>query len=307
MNPYSYNLSIAGNTIANNSTGTFNQLSAGNYQISSTDNFGCSGNTSSTIHQPDSLELTETVVNVTCNGAHNGEITLLATGGTQPYNYVLNNQSNATGAYSGLDTGSYECAVIDSHGCADSTNVSITQPLPVYISISPDSLFVNLGKTIQLNATSNFDPSTTYLWGPSFGLSCIDCPDPVVDINNTAQYTVLVTANINGNNCTADTNITVTVIPDYDLFIPNVFTPNNDGKNDFFQIFGNLPALKFIHIMLFDRIGELVFESNEINFKWDGTFKGQLLPPAVYVYTLRAVFDDDHTDKLYNGTVTLLR
>ncbi len=307
VNPYSYNLLVGGNTMGNNATGTFNQLAAGSYEISATDNFGCSATTNIIIHQPDSLVLSENIVNVTCFGAHNGQVALNATGGTIAYTYFLNNQSSNTGVYSGLDTGSYECEVVDAHGCTDSTSINIHQPQPVYISISPDSLYVNLGKTIQLNATSNFDPSTTYLWSPSFGLSCINCPDPVVDINNTAQYTVQVTASINGNNCTADTSVTVTVIPDYDLFIPNVFTPNNDGKNDFFQIFGNLPALKFIHIMLFDRIGELVFESNDINFKWDGTYKGQLLPPAVYVYTLRAVFDDDHTDKLYNGSVTLLR
>jgi len=307
VSPYTYSLLLGSNTVGNNSTGAFNQLAVGNYEVSTTDNFGCSGTTNIAVHQPDSLILVESTVDVTCFGAHNGQITMSATGGTLPYTFVLNNQSNLTGAYSGLDTGRYVIGVVDNHGCSDSTNVTISQPQPVFISVSPDSLFVNLGKTIQLFATSNYDPSTTYLWSPSFGLSCSNCPDPVVDINNTAQYTVQVTANINGNNCMADTSITVTVIPDYDIFIPNVFTPNNDGKNDFFQIFGNLPALKYIHVMIFDRIGEKVFESEDINFKWDGTFKGQLLPPTVYVYTFRAVFDDDHTDKLYNGSVTLLR
>jgi len=307
VSPYTYHLSLGGNIVGANSTGNFNQLATGNYVVSATDNFGCSGTTNIQVHQPDSLILNDTIVDVTCHSAQNGQITISATGGTQPYTYFLNNQSSASGAFFALDTGSYACAVIDNHGCSDSTQVIITQPQPVYISISPDSLFVNLGKTIQLNATSNYDPSTSYQWSPAFGLSCTDCPNPVVDINNTAQYNVVVTANINGNNCPADTGITVTVIPDYDVFIPNAFTPNNDGKNDFFQIFGNLPAVRFIHINVFDRIGELVFESNDIYFKWDGTYKGSLLPPSVLVYSMQVVFDDGHAEKLFKGTVTLLR
>lgn len=301
--PYTYSFSTGGS----NTNGTFTQLTAGNYVVSVTDNFGCSATTHVTIGQPDSLQISESVVEVTCYNAHNGQVTISATGGTPAYTYYLNNQSSGTGVYSGLDTGSFECSVSDSHGCADSTNAVVTQPQPVYISISPDSLFVNLGHSIQLNATSNYDPSTTYLWSPSFGLSCVDCPNPLVDINGTAQYIVLVTANINGNDCTGDTSITVTVISDYDLFIPNVFTPNNDGKNDFFQIFGNVSAIRLFHISIFDRIGELVFESDDVYFKWDGTFKGQPLNPSVFVYTIKAVFDDGHSDKLFSGSITLLK
>jgi len=305
--PYTYHLTLAGTSVATNSTGSFSNLAAGNYEVSATDNFGCSNTTNIIVNQPDSLELAENVVNVSCYGYHNGQIALSATGGTQPYAFFLNGQNNGTGNYFALDTGNYACEVIDSSGCNDSTGIIITQPQPVYISISPDSLYVNLGKTIQVTATSNYDPSTTYSWSPSFGLSCIDCPNPVVDINSTLQYNVSVTANINGNNCSADTSITVTVIPDYDLFIPNVFTPNNDGKNDFFQIFGNLQALEFFQVVIFDRIGEKVYESNDVNFKWDGTYKGAALPPSVFAYTIKAVFDDGHAEKLFKGTVTLFR
>ena len=301
--PYTYTLSGS----ASNSNGTFTQLVAGSYTIGVTDNFGCTASTHVNITQPDSIQLSRNTVDITCYNAHNGQVTLSATGGTPAYTYFLNNVSSVSGAYSGLDTGSYACDVMDANGCSDSSTAIITQPQPVYINISPDSLFVNLGKTIQLNASSNYDPATTYLWSPSFGLSCTDCPNPVVDINSTAQYKVLVTANINGNDCSGDTSITVTVIPDYDLFIPNVFTPNGDGKNDFFQIFGNTAAIRLLHVSIFDRVGELVFESFDVNFKWDGTFKGQPLPPSVFVYTIKAVFDDGHTDKLFSGGITLLK
>ena len=306
VSPYTYNLTGGGNPVTN-TNGNFNQLAVGNYLISVTDNLGCTTTTNITIHQPDSLHINETQINLTCYGSHDGQITIHATGGTPSYTYLLNNVADNNNTYSDLDTGNYQCKAIDANGCADSTSALLTQPQQVLISIQPDSLFINLGQSIQLNATSNYDPAATYYWSPSFGLSCTDCPNPIVDINSTLQYRVLVTTNINGNNCSGDTNITVTVIPDYDLFIPNAFTPNSDGKNDFFQIFGNLQAIWLLHVSIFDRVGELVFESNDVNFKWDGTYKGKPLPPSVYVYTIKAVFDDGHTDKLFSGGITLLK
>jgi gliding motility-associated-like protein len=112
---------------------------------------------------------------------------------------------------------------------------------------------------------------------------------------------------INGTNCYAYTEVPVTVIKNYDLFIPNVFTPNGDGANDLFRLFGNLPALKFVEMQIFNRTGEKVFESNDINFSWDGTYKGKALEPQVLVYTLYAVFLDNHSEELFKGSITILR
>ena len=60
-------------------------------------------------------------------------------------------------------------------------------------------------------------------------------------------------------------------------------------------------------MQIFDRIGEKVFETTDMNFKWDGNYRGKPLPPGVYVYTLRVVYTDNHTDKLFKGSITLLR
>ena len=270
------------------------------------DNFGCTATTAVTVNQPPVFTVTDSVVNVTCPGYRNGVIALTATGGTPAYNYTLNGQGSS-GAFSQLDTGRYNYVVPDAHGCVDSGLLAITQPAPVVITVQPDSLFMYLGKSLQLNATSNFDPNTTYVFSPALGLSCTACANPVVTINSTTEYTVAATATINGNLCAADTRITVTVIPDYDLYIPNAFTPNGDGINDYFQLFGNLQALQYIAVQIFDRAGEKVFESNDLHFKYDGSFLGKPLQPQVLVYTLRAVFDDGHTDKLLTGSVTLIK
>jgi gliding motility-associated-like protein len=107
--------------------------------------------------------------------------------------------------------------------------------------------------------------------------------------------------------CTANGKVEVVVIPTYDIFIPNAFTPNGDGNNDFFQVFGNKEAWKYFEVSVFDRWGEKVYESNDMNFMWNGEFKGKASAMGVYVYEIHLVYLDDHTDKLFKGTVTLVR
>ncbi len=308
ISPYNYDLLNGGVIVSNNATGSFASLTAGNYSVNAMDNFGCSATASVTINEPLPLVISDSVKNVRCFGEGNGEIALTATGGTPTYSFHLSNQSiNSSGFFVWLAAGNYSYTVTDSHGCSDSSNTTITEPQAIIISLNPDSVVIKLGETIQLSASSNYDPATTYLWTPEIGLSCYTCPNPTVETYNSIDYTVEVTATINGSNCLAETQVPVTVIPNYDIFIPNTFTPNGDGNNDLFLIFGNLPALKYLDIEIFDRIGEKVFESNDLHFAWDGTYRGKPLQPAVFVYTLQVVFVDNHTEKIYKGSLTLLK
>ncbi|HWB63135.1 MAG TPA: gliding motility-associated C-terminal domain-containing protein, partial [Chitinophagales bacterium] len=307
VTPYTYDLTENGNPAGSNTTGSFNALAAGNYDVSATDNFGCGAATTVQINEPTILQLTDAPEDVTCYGLADGKILLMATGGTPAYTYTVNGQNNTSGSFAPLNTGTYNFIATDAHGCADSGTVSINQPDAINIELTPDSTIIKLGQNLALTASTNYDPYTSYLWTPAEGLSCYDCPAPIVAINSTMQYFLTVTATINGHDCTADTTLTVTVIPDYDIFIPNVFSPNNDLNNDFFQIFGNLQGIKFLQAEIFDRWGEKVFESNNIYFKWDGNFKGKPVPQQVLTYTIRVVFVNNHTEKLFTGSLTLLR
>ncbi|HRG87559.1 MAG TPA: gliding motility-associated C-terminal domain-containing protein, partial [Chitinophagales bacterium] len=130
-----------------------------------------------------------------------------------------------------------------------------------------------------------------------------DCADPVFDGIYSQEYFVVLTT---PEGCTGLSQFVVTVIPNYDIFIPNAFTPNNDGANDLWQMYGNLNGLKQIEVKVFNRIGEKVFESTDINFNWDGTYKGAKAPSGVYVYTAKFVWINNHSDADYKGTITLL-
>lgn len=307
VSPYHFDLLNGGVVIDSNTTGNFNSIAAGAYVVNVSDNFGCTETSSADIQEPALLVVSNTVENVHCFGEDNGAISVTATGGTPAYTFSMNGQTNSTGSFISLTAGSYTYTVTDAHGCADTLTAAITEPMAVTLSAIPDSAVIKLGETIQLNVTSNYDPTATYQWTPGEGLSCYTCANPIADTYSSLLYTVQATVNISGNNCSAQIQIPVTVIPNYDIFIPNVFTPNADGNNDLFRIFGNIPALKFLDVQIFNRIGEKVFESNDLNFSWDGTYKGQTLPPGVFVYTMKAVFVDNHTEKIFKGSITLLK
>ncbi|MBK7149091.1 MAG: gliding motility-associated C-terminal domain-containing protein [Bacteroidetes bacterium] len=296
-----------GNSIDNNSTGNFQTLGGGNYTVIITDDFGCTSTANTNINEPALLQTAFSYQDVSCFGEQDGTISISATGGTPGYTYALSSgNNNNSGSFGALSAGSYSYTVTDGNGCTDSAALQITEPAQVLVSVVPDSLAINLGESAQLNASSNY-AAATYNWNPSSGLSCADCSNPTVTLYNSLTYRLTVTVDISGNSCYAYAQVPVTVIKNYDLFIPNVFTPNGDGANDVFQLLGNLPALKFIEMRIFNRIGEKVLESNNIYFTWDGSYKGKMLEPQVLVYTLNAVFIDNHSEELFKGSITLLR
>ena len=97
---------------------------------------------------------------------------------------------------------------------------------------------------------------------------------------------------------------TVGSITSNDVFIPNTFTPNGDGKNDIFYVYGN--AIAKVRMRVYNQWGQFIYESLQVQSGWDGTYRGQLQPNGVYVYYVDITFTDG-TTALKKGSVTLLR
>lgn len=141
------------------------------------------------------------------------------------------------------------------------------------------------------------------------GLSCIDCPNPTLTVNQNQTYEVIV-RDING--CEAAASIEVKIAKSTDTYIPTVFSPNLDGKNDRFTINANTQKVsKIQRFMIFDRYGSLVFENN--NFLpnnlakgWDGRFRNQDMPVGDYAFFAEIEYIDGNST-LLSGTITLVR
>lgn len=93
----------------------------------------------------------------------------------------------------------------------------------------------------------------------------------------------------NNNNQVSSLSNEVEIIPTIGIYVPSAFTPNGDGINDQFGIGGE--AIAEFHIVIFNRWGEKIFETNDVSQNWDGTFKGQLVQEGAYAYNLTAKSD----------------
>ncbi len=156
------------------------------------------------------------------------------------------------------------------------------------------------GDSIELNATG----AATYVWSPADGLSCTNCPSPLASPAASATYTVVGT---NAAGCSSTDNINIVVdIKCNELFLPDVFTPNGSGpgENEKLCLYGN--CIRVFSLILYNRWGEKVFESTDLNNCWDGTFKGESAQPGMYAYTLRVEKINGETINK-TGTLTLLR
>jgi gliding motility-associated-like protein len=134
------------------------------------------------------------------------------------------------------------------------------------------------------------------IWTPANILSCTYCETPVLQA--VEHSTVMATVYAGGCKDTDELRLLVKI--DADIYIPNVFSPNGDGTNDVFTIFSDNRVKRVVFLRVFDRWGEMVFERknfdpNDPQMGWDGTFKGQRLNPAVFVY--------DAQVELFNGSL----
>ena len=200
--------------------------------------------------------------------------------------------------------GLWEILVENSFGCAASANtlVEIAAQTP-FVSASASPGTILSGGSSQLNVQT--DPGNTIQWIPANSLTDPSASDPVAMPDSTTTYTVIVT---DMQGCTGSDQVTVRLaIPiceDPYIFVPNTFTPNNDGNNDVLFVRGGF--IDEMWFIIHDRWGNQVFESRDPDLGWDGRYQGQLLSTDVFGYYLEVRCFNGETFT-HRGNVTLLR
>jgi gliding motility-associated-like protein len=159
---------------------------------------------------------------------------------------------------------------------------------------------------LQLNAVSNED-IFSYTWSPSTWLNNANTASPIATIISpyTDAITYIVKATT-AQGCSGVDSIAVFIYKTLpDLYIPTAFTPNADGLNDIFK--PSLAGIKQLeYFRIFDRRGQLLFETSQAGNGWDGTFKGMKQPSGTYIFAAHAI---DYLGKYLEkrGTVVLIR
>lgn len=298
-----YNYSLTGQST--NTTGMFSGLAAGTYYINITDANSCMFADSVTLTEPDPLVLSPDVQNPTCAELPaNGSIAITVTGGTAPYNYQWSNGGSSVPLQQDLQPGNYHLTVTDDGGCLaqDSFNLDYQYAFTV-TGLPLDSILMGNSDTLGY-IVSGTAGNYTAEWADDSTLDCTMCDNPVAIPYLTTIYSVTIT---NDSGCTASAFDTVVVTPYYNLYIPNAFTPNGDGRNDYFSVYGNLNVVQRFEVKIFNRWGMQVFESTDPNFKWDGTYKGEQAQADTYVYTITMNYLDGYAPYLKKGSLALIR
>lgn len=286
-----------------------NNLPAGTYRLRVTDALGCTDERDLSLRDPDPL----TPVDITCNQVRRPPLMPSAEGGRPPYEYSINGEDyfDAEG-FAGLTEGQYyQLRIRDAAGCAITQSnffwpTATNRPvrLPTFVpqelagsaTVSPD-YFVPRDQIVQ------------YEWYPSGIFDCPGCPNPTVSAPRS-QTISLVVENIYG--CRDSLVTFVAVDGRVPVFVPNVFTPDGDGQNDYVPIYGNpLQVERILSFRLFSRWGAQLWEDtdfapNDARRGWDGMLNGVLAQSAAYVWIAEVRLTTGET-QTESGTVVLLR
>lgn len=289
-------------------TNRIDSLLAGIYTVTITDDFNCPFTASQQLTAPPPLVLVGTTENPVCDDLAAGIISVSTIeGGTAPYQYRLEgiNQFSDNMNFQNLIEGEYTLNAVDSNGCQADTNLLIVAPEILTVDYESDIL-INLGDYYDLNITSSGTPQTI-IWEDTLGLSCFDCLDAIANPIKSSTYTLTLTSK---DNCTTTIQINVVVSNERYIFVPNVFSPNSDGLNDFFTIFGNPAAANVDVLQIYSRWGELLYETYDLALNdelkgWDGYHQGQKMNPGAFVWLARISFIDGER-VVYSGDLTLV-
>jgi gliding motility-associated-like protein len=264
------------------------------YTISGTDAFGCMGINTATV-TVDSLPIISisTTPTITCSG----QPAVLMASGASTYTWstgtvaVINTVSPTTNT-------EYTVVGTDTNGCSNTaTQILLVNPLPpVAINSGVTSFTLNLGQSITLNASG----ALTYNW-TSGNVSCDSCASNTESPIASTQYCVAGT-DING--CRDSVCLNVVVEKVCDVFIPDAFSPNGDGHNDVFKVYGN--CITELTLQVFDRWGNQVFNGSNVSSAWDGTYGGNLMNTGSYVYQVQYTLSTGEKTKT-KGNFSLMR
>jgi gliding motility-associated-like protein len=247
-----------------------------------------------------------------CHNDFNGEIALNGViGGTAPYAMYLNNIRVVGDRVGDLPPASYSILLIDAKGCEWTIDTALYNPQLLTINAGDDRT-IKYGDTIWTYPTVN--PMGTLIenmtWYEDDQIICTFCPISLIVLrpDKSVIYRVHI---INQYGCEAMDYFEVFVSRDRNVFTPGAFTPDDNGRNDFFTIFGDEDLLKINTLKIFDRWGTMLFEGKDLppnkpSVGWDGSYQGEFLPPNTYVFVSELLFDDGKIE-IVRGEVVLLR
>jgi len=295
---YSFNNGAFGNTP------NFTLIAEGTYVLKARDNNGCSIDTNITLTGYPHIVLDGVSFKLpSCNGESDGQITLSASGGKPPFTYNINhgNTWNASPVFSNKASDNYTLSVKDDNGCEKDTLVFLAQPGKLSIDtslIGNDCNGVDNGGIIDIKVSGGTAPFR-YNWAHDPDLHT----SRITGLVN-GKYTVEV---VDANGCSESATVQILYNNCCTPFIPNAFSPNGDDRNERFKVeFKGDMELREMYV--YNRYGQRIFSSSNINKSWDGTFNDKPVDGGTYFYYVRILCGNVlKKEIIFKGDVTLIR
>ncbi len=286
----------------------------GNYYVKVLNTTNGCYNTDSVFVESRVYSLDSAIINVsspTCYGHKDGIINIdKVFGGELPYTYSLDNYwFSDNNNFTSKSSGEYRVYIKDVNGCGLDTNIVVPQGVQVQVVLGADRDSIFSGEIVNLEAVAySENPIKEYSWTPS---------EYFDDQNNSKQNISLVKSvnitveAVDDKGCSDVSSLWIRVKEHPDIFVPNIFSPNNDDINDYFYMKSGAGVKNIKKLTIYDRWGNKVFERQNLRQNvsvdgWDGKFNGREVLSGVYVYTF--IIELNNGD-LFNltGDITLTK
>jgi gliding motility-associated-like protein len=293
---------------------TARNLSAGIYRLVATDGNGCQDTATANLTQPKALSADFQVQNVRCFGEKNGSVTLRqVAGGVKPYSIYFDDKTaiGTSETFLNLTGGTYILEVNDANKCQTKYDLKVIEPAKLQAVTTADTL-IHFGDNVPLFAGLK-DPSviSSIKWSAnrdSIGLTCTTCAQTVASPRVTTLFRVVM---LDSFGCSLKREIVVHVDKNRKIFAPTAFSPNNDGANDEFNLFGGSGTRRILTFKVFNRWGAMMYQRSNLlptdpQNGWDGLFNGSEASNDTYIWFAEIEFEDGEIET-FKGDVALLR
>ncbi len=221
-----------------------------------------------------------------------------------PSSTIVSGQGTESIQFIADDNTTFALTATNQYGCETTETIDLDViDLSNFVEIISDTDTIISGEEVQLMVNDNF--GVAYEWAPAIYL---DDPNSATPIAMLEESTMFIASVQDENGCVGTASHLVVVLPstceEPFVFIPNSFSPNGDDRNEVLYVQGH--PIEEMHLVIFNRWGQQVFESNSKEIGWDGTYKGKMLEPDVFGFYLEVkCFNGEEYFK--KGNITLLR
>ncbi len=280
-------------------------LPAGDYSLTVTDGNNCTETEAVTIDQHPQTFFTATVDSADCYDAYTGAISIQTNDPSLLFEF---NGGAYTQVYDypNLHAGTYFVVSQDVFDCTDTAALTVLQPPQLSINLPADTS-IQLGISLPLQIDLAGLTPISWVWNDTSYLSCLSCPNPIVQTPLETTRYVLTIKDING--CTATDEMLLIIEQYIGVYIPNAMGGSGENAN---LVLGFNPAVRRVNLFrIFDRWGELLHESQnslpgDTSLIWDGRFRGKLVNPGVYLWQIELELVDGSVIKKV-GDLTVVR